>query len=358
MTRRALRIVSAATLALALALSAAAGAGTTSPGTPAAGYRLLAHADGALPRLSHSRLARSSVNWTGGPTTTATGETVTVYVSATLPPELGTQLTWASFIAGLPHGPEISSLTAYIATYAEMQTVCGKYALGCYAGDRMVAMGETVEGVSAADVVRHEYGHHIAFHRANSPWSAIDWGPKHWATAADVCRRADQGTASPGGEGDDYSRNPGEAWAETYRLLAERRAGVVGAPWEIVDESYLPDEAAFAAAERDVLRPWTSPRRRAFEHRFTKTGRKKWEIPLKTQLDGTIDVTLTLPRNGLQDASLVDSQGTVLATALWASRRTKGLSATVCGHRSVVLRVTQKGAFGRVVATASWPEPS
>ena len=353
MTRRALRILPLATLAFALALSPAAGGVTTSSRATPTGYRLLTHADGPPARLSQSRLARSSVDWTGGPTTMATGETVTVYVSATLPPELGTQLTWASFIAGLPHGPEISSLTSYIASYEEMQTVCGKYALGCYAGDRMVAIGETVEGVSAADVVRHEYGHHIAFHRANSPWSAIDWGPKHWATARDVCRRADQGTAAPGDESDDYSRNPGEAWAETYRLLAERRAGVVGAPWKIVDESFIPDEAAFAAAERDVLQPWTSPRRRVFEHTFMKTSRKKWEIRMRTPLDGTIDVTLTLLRKGLQDASLVDSQGTVLATALWASRRTKGLSATVCGHRSVVLRVTQKGAFGRVVVTAS-----
>jgi hypothetical protein len=128
---------------------------------------------------------------------------------------------------------------------------------------------------------------------------------------------------------------------------------VVGAPWEIVDESYLPDETAFAAAERDVLQPWTSPRRRVFEHTFMKTSRTKWEIRMRTPLDGTIGVTLTLPRKGLQDASLVDSEGTVLATALWASRRTKGLSATVCGGRSVVLQVTQKGAFGRVVVTTS-----
>ena len=149
---------------------------------------------------------------------------MSVYVSAALAPELGTEQTWADFLAGLEHGPEMSSLTAYIATYDETRDLCGAHALGCYAGDRMVAIGETVDGVDAVDVVRHEYGHHIALHRANPPWSAIDWGPKHWATALDICRRAERGAAAPGDEGDEYPFNPGEAWAETYRLLAQRTA--------------------------------------------------------------------------------------------------------------------------------------
>ena len=93
-------------------------------------------------------------------------------------------------------------------------------------------MGETNYGVSPDEVVRHEYGHHIALNRINSPWLAVSWGPKNWASASSVCRRAADGSAYPGDEGDNYRLNPGAAWAETYRLLVERKAGVTGSSWE------------------------------------------------------------------------------------------------------------------------------
>ena len=76
-------------------------------------------------------------------------------------PEHGTAQTWADFIAGLLHGSELPRLTAYIAPFAEMQSICGEHAFGCYGSNRMVSMGETNYGVSAEEVVRHEYGHHI-----------------------------------------------------------------------------------------------------------------------------------------------------------------------------------------------------
>jgi len=351
MRRRITHALVPVALAVAVVFSAAAGSRTADDG--ARGYRLVGRADGAAPALTRARIARASAAWNGGPTLAATGETLSVYVSTGLAPELGTAQSWADFIAALEHGPEISSLTAYIATYEETREICGEQALGCYAGDKMVATGESVDDVDAVDVVRHEYGHHIAAHRANPPWAAIDWGPKHWATALDICRRADRGAAAPGNEGSNYSFNPGEAWAETYRLLAQRRAGDDGAPW-IVDESFLPDDAALAAAERDVVQPWTTPRKLVLRHTFTRKSPRLWTIPLSTPLDGSVEIRLIVPRNGLQDVSLVDAaQGTVLAKGLWASQRAKGMSTTVCGRRSLLLRVTQKGAFGRVVLTVS-----
>jgi hypothetical protein len=349
MSRRVVHALVPVALAVAVVVSAGAGPRTAD----VSGYRLHGYSDGAAPTLTRSRLARASADWNGGPTLAETGETLSVYVSTALAPGLGTPQSWADFIAALEHGPEISSLTAFIATYEETREICGEHALGCYAGNRMVATGESVDEVDAVDVVRHEYGHHIALHRANPPWAAIDWGPKHWATALDVCRRADRGAAAPGDEGDDYAFNPGEAWAETYRVLAQRRAGDDGAPW-IVDESFLPDEAALAAAERDVVQPWTSPRKLVLRHTFTRKSPRSWTIPLSTPLDGSVEIMLTVPRNGLQDVTLVDGeQGTVLARGLWASRRTRGMSITICGRRSLLLRVTQKGAFGRVVLTVS-----
>lgn len=350
--RRVLLAAAAAVLAVCAALGSSTGprpAALTDP--PVA--RL---APGSVPTLSAARLARSTVVWSGGPTTAATGETVNVFVSAGLPPELGTPQTWADFVAGLIHGPEISSLTVYIATLEEVEDVCGGQALGCYGPDRMISMGETMYGVTAAEVVRHEYGHHIAYHRLNPPWTAIDWGPKHWASAQNVCARAAAGSVYPGDEGYQYRLNPGEGWAETYRLLDERRAGVTGSGWQIVDQSFYPDDPALLAAERDVAQPWATTRTTSFRNRFAAGGKRLWTIPLATPLDGTAEINISLPRGALHKVALVDpARKSVVATGLWASRTVQRIVTNVCGQRALTLRITQKGAFGRVRVVARLP---
>ena len=314
----------------------------------------LVHLQGS--EVTRARLERSNVVWNGGPTTASTGETVNVFVSATLPPELGTPQSWADFIAGLLHGPELSSLTAYIAPLAEMQGICGEHALGCYSPNRMVSMGETAHGVTAAEVVRHEYGHHIAFHRLNPPWTAVDWGPKNWATAQSICSRQASGGVFPGDEGKHYRLNPGEGWAEVYRLLDERRAGVTSSGWQIVDSSFMPNETTLRAAERDVVQPWAVARTARHEALLTARKKSVWSIPLATPLDGAIEVTVRLPRGGLHEVVLVDpGRRTVLATGLWASGTTKTLVANVCGQRSLTLRITRNGAVGRVRVVAKLP---
>jgi hypothetical protein len=59
----------------------------------------------------------------------------------------------------------------------------------------------------------------------------------------------------------------------------------------------------------------------------------------------------------LRDVALLDARRrTVLATGLWNSRGTKVLSTTVCGQRSVVVRVAFKSAApGKVAMVASLP---
>ncbi len=344
--------VPAAALA-AITLAIAVGSGTSH----APGERpLMARSFSPHASLSPARLARSTITWNGGPTVASTGETVNVFVSTTLAPEHGTAQTWADFIAGLLHGSELPRLTAYIAPFAEMQSICGDDALGCYGANRMVSMGETNYGVSAEEVVRHEYGHHIAFNRLNSPWLAVAWGPKNWASASSVCRRAAEGSAYPGDEGDNYRLNPGEAWAETYRLLVERKAGVSGSSWEIIDSSFYPTEAALAAAERDVVQAWVSPTTTVSSTRFRRQGRRSWTVPVRTPLDGSIDIQVKLPQGGLHDVVLLKSdRKTILARALWSSTSTKTLRTTVCGDRSLALRVTQKGRFGPVKVVTRAP---
>ena len=352
--KRAARVLSP----LAAAVAACALAGPSErPGTPPVlenGWaRAVPHSDVTPTR---ERAARTATSWLGGARTTATGETVTVYVSASLPAELGTPQSWADFLAGLVHGRELSNLTAYIGTLTEIGEMCGPHALGCYGGNRMAAIGQRAFGISAEEVVRHEYGHHVAGNRVNPPWTAIDWGPKRWASQASICRRAAGGGIFPGDEGDNYQLNPGEAWAETYRIMVEKKVGAIGSGWGLVDLSFLPDDAALDAAERDVIQPWTATTRSMFRTRFTAKGKRVWSIPITTALDGDVAITLGLPRGGVHDAVLVDrDRKAKLATALWAGPSTKRITTTVCGSRSLVLTIRHRGAFGQVVATVDKP---
>lgn len=350
-TRGGRTLLAAIALGLVIAIAASAGRATAPSPRPLA--RGIPHAD-VTP--SPARAARAATTWSGGSTTASTGEVVTVYVSPSLPPELGTAQTWADFLAGLVHGPELPKLTAYIAPLDEIAAMCGDDALGCYGSNQMAAMGETEYGITAAEVVRHEYGHHIAWNRLNAPWTAVDWGPKNWSSTTNVCRRAADGTAYPGDEGDHYVLNPGEAWAETYRLLDERKAGATGSGWQLLDPSFRPDELALQAAERDVLQPWATPTRAAFGHRFTKKGKRLWAIPISTPLDGDLSISISLPKGGIQDVTLVDgTTKKAIATALWSSTTTKRIATQVCGARSLVLKVAQRGAYGRVVVAVAKP---
>jgi hypothetical protein len=341
-----------------MALLVAVG-GSTSSSRVSASAPTLARSIDALPgtALRADRLARAAINWRGGAIVTSTGETVTVLVSDALPVETVTPEGWAEFIAKLTHGSELAALTTYIAPLDEVQQLCSARALGCYSGNEMVAFGEAaIDGTTPEEVIRHEYGHHVAFHRLNTPWSAIDWGPKNWASAATVCPRVIRREAFPGDEGSNYSQNPGEAWAETYRLMDERKAGITTASWTIISQSFFPDEAALQAAERDVLQPWTTGRTIVFRRVFGKKTRKVWWIPLSTPLDGDLRITAAVPTGGLHEVALVaPNRRTVIRRAQWIGQRAKRLSTTVCGQRSLFLRVTQGGALGRVTVSASTP---
>ncbi len=322
-----------------------------SPGTSIA--RTIPHSD-VVP--TRARAARAASAWSGGPVTASTGEVVSVYTSTTLPVELGTPQTWADFLAGLVHGPELATLTVYIATLPEIQEICGEYSLGCYGSNRMAAIGETAYGITAQEVVRHEYGHHIALNRLNPPWTAIEWGPKNWASSASICARTAGGSVYPGDEGDHYHLNPGEAWAETYRVLDERKAGATGSGWQLVDPSFLPDELALQAAEQDVSQPWTAASKTVFRRTFTPKGKRIWTTQIATPLDGDLTVVVTLPRGGVYDVVLLDAKTkATVATGLWAGMKSKRITTTVCGARSLVLKISQRGAYGRVVATVERP---
>jgi hypothetical protein len=338
---------------LVLALAALALRDTTASAQPAWARTI----DGASqPRASAMSLATAAVADRGGPITTSTGETVDVRVSDALPADV-TPESWAEFLAHMDHGPELAQLTVYIVTFDEVQQACGTRALGCYAQDQLVAPGETAFDTTPEEVVRHEYGHHIAYHRVNTPWPAIDWGPKRWASALNVCSRVARSQAYPGNEGTNYALNPGEAWAETYRVLEERKAGITTSSWPIVDQSFFPSDAALTAALQDVTQPWTASHTRLVSRAFGKKSPGVWWVPLATPLDGGVRVSATVPGNGSSvDVALVGAdRKTIVRRAQWVSQRVKRLDGSICGQRSLFVRVTQKGLAGRVRLSVTTP---
>ena len=340
---------------IAAAAVAAAGAGTTRSAAASSTSDFVARTFGEPANPTIHRSLLTALTWRGGPIVTSTGETVTVYVSDSLPTVTPEQ--WAEFLVNLDHGPEISKVTVHIATLDEVQQICGARALGCYGENQLISIGDTtIDGTTPEEVVRHEYGHHIAFNRANTPWPAIDWGPKYWATAVGVCGRVQKGSAFPGDESFHYDQNPGEAWAETYRILEERKAGILSSTWQIVSQTFFPNDASLAAALRDVTQPWGASTATTYRTRFTKKGKRVWLVHVQTSLDGNLSIRASIPRGGLFDiAVLAPNKRTVMKHTV-SSGGTARMLVGVCGQRSLYLRVTDRdGTAGRVSVTSSTP---
>src|SRR5919112_211892 len=201
----------------------------------------------------------------GGEYRTSAGEIVTIYASNSYPQDQALGQRWANFLATLVHGSEISSVIVLLSTPGQIEGICGQDALACYSSR----------------------------------------GSLLYAPAEDPVR---------------YESNPGEGWAETYRVLNQRRLGVPESPWEIVSRSLYPSDAALAAAERDVTSPWGVDTTTTRAGSVTRTSRTR-TYTVATPLDGTLKVTL---------------------------RSSAGLRAQldVCGARSYRVRVTEQAGRG------------
>jgi hypothetical protein len=288
----------------------------------------------------------------GGAYTTPTGERVTVYASAAYPQDPAIGQRWANFLATLVHGSELSSVTVFLAPSFQVDRFCGSDAVACYSSqdDLLIAPGDDPSSdLSAEAVVTHEYGHHVAAHRFNAPWDAVDYGTKRWASVMQVCAGARKGDFAPGAEDPvRYDVNPGEGFAESYRVLNERKAGRVETAWEIVARSLYPSDVALAALDQDVVSPWTAGTTTATSARFTRKLHTR-NSTFATPLDGTLRVTVR-PSAGTRVAVDVFAAGTrvIHATGGAVNRTT-----TVCGARTYRVRVHAtkgNGSFTLAVA--------
>jgi hypothetical protein len=280
-------------------------------------------------------LPASAFGWGG---TYATGDSlgtsIRVEVSDAIPVDETLPAHWAQFFGSLVHGPELSSLTLDLEPQAEVEVSCGDGALACYrrgSSTIFASPDDQPNEPAARDVLVHEYGHHVSNHRSDAPWSAEDYGTKRWATYEHVCVRAENGAVRPGDEGAGYALNPGEAFAEAYRVLNLTRMGVSPIGWSVVDPSFRPDATALRLLEEDVLHPWTGPTT------TTSRGTGPRLLRVATPLDGSFSA------HGAQLQLLISGKPVL---------RGKTIRYRVCGQRTVVLRVV---ATGRWAVTVSRP---
>jgi hypothetical protein len=310
--------------------------------------------DSALPNRSRRlSVALGAAAW-GGRYPTGSGEDVRIYVSDRYPPDPATTQRWASFLGGLLHGRELGQLTVYLAPLAEVQSICGAEASACYSSERslLVAPGEDLpDGTSAEAVIAHEYGHHMAAHRLNPPWAAVEWGTKRWASYLQVCAKARSGTLFPGAETyPNYRLNPGEAFAESYRVLNQRRAGVPEAPWDVVDQSLYPDERALSLLQEDVVAPWQSNAVQRLR------GRGSRSYAVTAAYDGRLSVTLKASPKARFSLVIARADGARVAGARTRARVTRATAtATVCGQRTFTIRVARTSRTGSYALTISRP---
>jgi hypothetical protein len=298
-------------------------------------------------------LAQAPNGYWGGVYKVSTGENVTVYASNAYPMDPALGQRWADFLASLAHGSELSKVTVMLSTDSEISRICGQDALACYSGRGalLYAPGQDPSlSLSAEAVITHEYGHHVAANRSNAPWDAIDWGPKRWASSMQVCAATKQGRLYPGAEDPvRYQENPGEAWAETYRVLNQRLLGLPESPWEIVSQSLYPTSAALTAAQQDVSTPWTTSTTSTLKGVVTPRSKTR-TYTVATPLDGAMKLTLKTAR-GLRVSFDVLSASTRVAHVTGSG--TLARSTSVCGTRSYRVRVTElkgRGAFQLAVS--------
>ena len=303
-----------------------------------------------------ARILQSTPTWWGGTYAVSGGEQLHLYISTRYPRSDATAQGWVDFFSGIPHGAELSQARVYIAPLDEVSEMCDSVeALGCYDGDGIVAVGDPTNGISPSSVIAHEYGHHIAAHSDNAPWRAVDWGTKRWATQVGICSRVANGLAFPGDEGLNYSLNPGEAFAESYRVLVETNGTPVGYDWPILDQSFRPDRAALAAVREDVFHPWTGSTTRTIRGKFLR-GNRSWTMQIATPLDGDLRLRLTALGGGADDVTLLSSDGqTVLAKGSWTTTGAKSIEYRVCGARSVRVRVRRGAAPARFILRVTVP---
>ena len=356
-------IAAAGTAALLAPAAAGARAATIVPLNSSAGATTGPVTGPLLDRVIARRPARARASVGVGSThayRTVDGVTVEVALSHSFADNernrAGAQM-FVDFLDSRVHGAELGQLKMFIGTATEVNQACGgeKGVAACYVGDerRMYVPNEDPGGGSSFTlnyVLTHEYGHHIAGFRRNDPFSAINWGPKYWASYKLICAGVFQSRYFPGNQGAHYLDDPGEGWADSYAHLHYPTV-----PFQF-NRGFAPDAGAFAAIRRDVLTPWRGPTTRTI-HRALSSRRAVTSTTSRLALDGTVALALTGPRRADYDLQVVEHGHVVDQT------RTKGsrdrVAGTVCrgnpGAATITFRVRRRSGSGPFSLKISTP---
>jgi predicted metalloprotease len=208
--RVAARLAGPAVLVVALAVPAGAAAST--------GFHDRVFS-GPVARASKLRASAASKSFR-----TPDGIAVEVAVSATVanPDVVAQQIV--TFLGTRVHGLELGKLRVFIGIPAEISDACGggSEVLACYsAGEHRMYIpdrdpsGGAASGFTRDYAITHEYGHHIANYRSNSPFPALNFGAKYWSSYELVCAGTDAGRYFPGNQGEHYLDDPGEGFADS-----------------------------------------------------------------------------------------------------------------------------------------------
>jgi hypothetical protein len=135
--------------------------------------------------------------------------------------------------------------------------------------------------------------------------------------------------------------NPGEAFAETYRVLNEQKLGLPLEPWDIVTTSLYPDATALSLLEEDVLTPWTAAPAQTLSAKLTAKVRTR-TFKVHAPYDGVLTV---LPRQagGARVTVSLLAKGATVKTSSFKRASGRSLSTKVCGQRQYNLRVQLAG---------------
>ena len=168
-----------------------------------------------------------------------------------------------------------------------------------------------------------------------------------------ICRRERAGDVHPGGQGPTtYPLNPGEAYAEAYRVLNERRLGRTETLWAIVAPIFYPDATALRLLERDIVEPWTRPTSSA----FSGAARPSRTYAIATPLDGSLRLTLHASTRSSLALTILTPRGTRLARAVKPrGSSTRTVATAICGDRTLRVRVTRLSGPARFSLAVSKP---
>lgn len=241
----------------------------------------------------------------------------------------GDPAPWRAILGGLVHGSELARVRLLVTSPADAGARCDG-GQSCYDADTetIITSASPPSGYTAAELIAHEYGHHIAANRRNDPWSAYDFGTKRWASYEGVCQGVAAGQLFPGDQGSHYLADPGEAFADAYRRL---NGGQGASPF---DARLAPDQTALTLLRADIEHPWRG--RRLQQHRGSAPAR----VRIGTPLDGTLTAAAPGRRLRIADA----------ATGRELARGRSRATTRICGPDAVTVAVSGRGRFRLRVA--------